>query len=93
MQGYNRYLVSRVEQRIYLLGFIDAFRCKEAGVIGSGLGTLDRYRWSEAEDTLVSSDLTACHTKLFPTLYNSYSDHTHVICEPISGIPVLFFHL
>ena len=60
-------------------------------MIGSGLGTLDRYRWSEDEDTLASSDLTACNTKSFLTLYNSYSDHTHVIYEPVSGIPVLFF--
>lgn len=58
-------------------------------MIGSGLGTLDKCKWSE--DALVSSDLAACHTKSFLTLYNSYPDRMHVIDEPVFGIPVLFF--
>jgi hypothetical protein len=56
---------------------------------GSGLGVLDKYQW--AEDTLVSSDLNACHTRSSLTSYNSYPNRIRVIYEPVSGIPVLFF--
>jgi hypothetical protein len=91
MQGYNHFWLEVLSKEIVYQVFIDAFCGKEAGVSNSGLGALDKCKWFE--DTLVSSDLTACNTKSCLTLYNSYSDHTHVIGEPVSGIPVLFFIL
>ena len=58
-------------------------------MIGSGLGALDKCKWSE--DALVSSGLAVCHTESFLTSYNSYPNRIHVIFEPVSGMPVQFF--
>jgi hypothetical protein len=83
------FLISSIEQRNCILGFVDAFHGKEAGVRSSGLGIFDRYQWSE--DTLVSLDLSACQIRSLLTSCNLCSHWIHVIYKPVSGMPVLFF--